>query len=1435
MSTASSPVADPATTSGTRIALLPLPYHARIAEHIEGKLRGGGGALVVMGQGLGACELVSALLRRLQSCRPVGEPLVLVINAREGEAECIGATPVTADVAPAQRDEMYLAGGCLAITSRILVTDFLTNRLTTEIVAGMVVLNAHTTSHCEQFACELYRERKQKGRGFIAAFTDNPVRCRTLMNVESLLRELQIGSSSIVLEKDETAADGQQRAAQDDTTGVRVLSIPLPAQIAEAEKTLNTILEANFEDIAKSKGVIDAGIPIFPQGLPKGALRGLAAIDEWFTLRPQLSLVWDQLGRRTQNMIRDADVLERLTYKLRSGDATAFFVSLLDAISAHPDSPWVNAGATYKLISQARQRLYNFDARGLHLHIDPPPKWAMLQKAINDEAVRVLKEGPSSFNLPEVRVAVVTHAQTSSYMTKTLVDRGPEAALLQSFQSLLYEMRSNDYYRPKQAGSNLGILKKEADLLKEELYNMPERVMVNVVDAFKGDGYMTTRLAEFQPNVILLYDAPNYTANKDPLVHTVIIQVLNSHESRRLAQSGVQEQQAFHELISMEKTVATSKPKDEWVPLTGTAKQLAIGAPSEGPYPPTSEGLLLVNIISIASSVQYTLPVGDFILSRDICIERKALPDLIGSLASGRLYRQAVSMSFNYRMPSLLVEVQETEAGALMRGNSARISDSDNISRLVALVLHFPSLRLMWSLSDRSTANLFVALKVRAVQQPDPVEAMKKKVEGSVADETVEDGGPVQFDLASKKAQSANPASTRTAASEILLNCPGITPHILTVLRNSPKANTLKKLVKLNVETMTELMGPSAAKTFHKFVNTPFKKELKDLRGFAISYAAYTVARILKAFLAPLLFTLVLESTEAHNTPPMRCGRRFGFTCVCLYRPFQTGCAALPVPMFRGMEFILSAGLKDRSRIRRLLEDNGGKERKRRADGREREEDMASLQPVCFREASFPQSTAIDVRFITNSVARGICERLSDYMVTNARPMPLAYEVNFASRRCVAHTNFTEEDDFAIFRFIADKAPEFTRRGKKVPVRGNKIWIEAEEKGIAAPHPHESMRTRWLKFIEPRYQELAARLAEERKARHAAAVAAAASSSSRTSRRRSCSPLGERWRGRPVAKKSRTGRFSPEKPFDNRRVSESFVSLREDDVVSGLSEAAAENGTRGVSSREDGVQRPRREERPRAQPERRSGGTGSSEDADGEPVIRRRAAREEASSSSSSSSSPSSSIYESIICDTPPEGMGEGHKAQRGAAGNIGATQAAEGTTQHRYGGPASSAASNGSVVRNGDRNYYGRSDSTLPPGLGDGGHQHRAHASEGDFVPRAHQLIHFMEEIEKENEFEPQWVADILAWEKGSSRRTVEVARALREIGEELGVPQGVVMRVYARSGNVGRTHEKVEAIKEVRQRAVGVQYDWIVLWMEAEGYDADKVERYLARYHSE
>ena len=40
-----------------------------------------------------------------------------------------------------------------------------------------------------------------------------------------------------------------------------------------------------------------------------------------------------------------------------------------------------------------------------------------------------------------------------------------------------------------------------------------------------------------------------------------------------------------------------------------------------------------------------TLEVGDYIITPEICLERKSLSDLIGSLQNGRLYTQATAMT----------------------------------------------------------------------------------------------------------------------------------------------------------------------------------------------------------------------------------------------------------------------------------------------------------------------------------------------------------------------------------------------------------------------------------------------------------------------------------------------------------------------------------------------------------------------------------------------------------------------------------------------------------------------------------------------------------------------------------------------------------------------------------------------------------------------
>ena len=54
-----------------------------------------------------------------------------------------------------------------------------------------------------------------------------------------------------------------------------------------------------------------------------------------------------------------------------------------------------------------------------------------------------------------------------------------------------------------------------------------------------------------------------------------------------------------------------------------------------------------------------TIEVGDYVLSPDVCVERKSVADLHHSLANGRLYNQAEAMLRYYRRPALLIEFDD--------------------------------------------------------------------------------------------------------------------------------------------------------------------------------------------------------------------------------------------------------------------------------------------------------------------------------------------------------------------------------------------------------------------------------------------------------------------------------------------------------------------------------------------------------------------------------------------------------------------------------------------------------------------------------------------------------------------------------------------------------------------------------------------------------
>ena len=70
--------------------------------------------------------------------------------------------------------------------------------------------------------------------------------------------------------------------------------------------------------------------------------------------------------------------------------------------------------------------------------------------------------------------------------------------------------------------------------------------------------------------------------------------------------------------------------------------------------------------------------VGDYILSPEMCVERKSLSDLRQSFLSGRLYNQAEAMTKHYKTPILLIEFDRERAFALH--STAELGSDINVS-----------------------------------------------------------------------------------------------------------------------------------------------------------------------------------------------------------------------------------------------------------------------------------------------------------------------------------------------------------------------------------------------------------------------------------------------------------------------------------------------------------------------------------------------------------------------------------------------------------------------------------------------------------------------------------------------------------------------------------------------------------------------------------
>jgi DNA excision repair protein ERCC-4 len=208
------------------------------------------------------------------------------------------------------------------------------------------------------------------------------------------------------------------------------------------------------------------------------------------------------------------------------------------------------------------------------------------------------------------------------------------------------------------------------------------------------------------------------------------------------------------------------------------------------------------------------LTVGDYVLTPQICIERKSVRDLIGSFANGRLFNQVESMMEHYKHPMLLIEFDQNKSFTLepfadfsAQSNTAGLAASPDLQgKLVMLTLAFPRLRIIWSSSPYQTAEIFNELK-KQQDEPDPLKAVQLGLDPD------QQGGDSEM------------RSFNQTTQDMLRSLPGVNESIVMTLML--RSENVEEVANMSEREICWLIGTDVGRRVHRFFNRSVYEEVQ--------------------------------------------------------------------------------------------------------------------------------------------------------------------------------------------------------------------------------------------------------------------------------------------------------------------------------------------------------------------------------------------------------------------------------------------------------------------------------------------------------------------------------------------------------------------------------------------------------------------------------
>ena len=369
-------------------------------------------------------------------------------------------------------------------------------------------------------------------------------------------------------------------------------------------------------------------------------------------IRQHLESDWHRVGFKTKQLLNEIQILKNiLTYSV-DYDAVTFYnylkiqVEEAQGLSYNSSSYWLLSESANVLVEVAKERATAKEVN---------PKWKALQviseeceisrKALGQESKPILILSSSTQSL--VRLAIVLTLGPKEYMEKisTTTD------VSNSVKKVKIEVDTLKQADPPSLKTIFDVEELFESLLKKNF-------ILRTINSIDSES-----LKILDPHSIILY-APDLdiirtielfklTGDVDKKLKVYFFMYSDSTEEQKYLTQVRREKEAFEKLIQT-KAVMVPYNEEAGVSIEFLIEDIASRSASgsglrniltDSEFPRK----IIVDTRDLRSSLPFllhlygfeieplTIPIGDYILSPSICVERKSLPDLIQSLNSGRL------------------------------------------------------------------------------------------------------------------------------------------------------------------------------------------------------------------------------------------------------------------------------------------------------------------------------------------------------------------------------------------------------------------------------------------------------------------------------------------------------------------------------------------------------------------------------------------------------------------------------------------------------------------------------------------------------------------------------------------------------------------------------------------------------------------------------